>query len=130
MALHALNDMGATLGADMTERDAVIKSERRPYGDGKLPDTRFRRVGQVSGGQTMSVNLDNRHIRSSIHTANGCWVSFAILQTNLDALGILDHVSVGQNVTVLPNNNSRALADRFFAKFSRLEQSSKTPNAR
>ena len=110
----ALQDIGTPLGAYMAKRDAVVEIERGADGDGKFAHARPGRVRQHGDGQSGCLNFDHRQIGLRVHAADFGREAAAVLELDLNFLGVLDDVAIGENVAVLADDHAGAFAAHVF----------------
>src|SRR6516164_487923 len=97
--------MRAAFGADMSERNTVIQVEWRTDSDGDFSDSRFGTVRKTSHRQCAGFNLQHRNVGLRIYPAYHGRQSPPIFKTHLDALGVLHDMAVGEDVSILTDNN-------------------------
>src|SRR6266545_3006013 len=100
-------DNVAALGADMTERHAVIQLERGADRNGKFADPRFRGIRQAGDGQAFPIDLNHRQVRLRVLAAHLGVVFLPVLEPHFDFVRVFDDVPVREDVAVFANNNAR-----------------------
>ena len=97
----------------MTPRLTVGPPERArawPDGDDVLADAQSGGAAGAGRLQPRGVNLQNRHVRVEIASDKAALVSLAVVQGDHDGLGAFDHVIVGEDIAVVPDNDAGANA--------------------
>src|SRR5438094_7202916 len=102
--------MSAAFRAHMPEGNAVIQIERRANGDGKFAHARFRRISQSRRYEIVRINFNNGDVRLWIDTAHHRVQPATILEADANGFGVFDHMRVGQDITFLADDYSRASA--------------------
>ena len=101
--------VASTLGAHDTDGNRGIESERIANRDNPFSDAHGRRVTHGQRGQVITVNLDDGDLRFFIRPDTFCLEFSPILKLNHDLVGIAHHMMVGQDISILADDEAGAL---------------------
>ena len=100
---------GPVDGADHALGHAVLLAEGAADGDRELADLQAVRLAPIERRQILRLDLDHRYIVVRAGTDHPRVVGLVLIaQDHLQLLGVLDHVVVGDDVAVRPNDEARA----------------------
>ena len=98
----------AAQGTDDTDGQRFGQAEGVADGDDPFADLQFVRVAQIHGGQALCiVDLQYGHIGLAVGADQFDTLKLtAVAQDDMNFIGIVDNVVVGQDVTVLADNET------------------------
>jgi len=101
---------GAALGADNSERNGAVEAERAAQRQDQMAHLDFVGISEFRNRQVLGVDLEDGDIRIRIRADHlGVELAF-VAQLDLQLLGALDHVIVGQDVAVVAHDHARTQA--------------------
>ena len=80
--------------------------------DGQHPFTQAEgiAVSEGNGGKVIGIHLDDGHVRCGVRAHHGGVVLLVVVQRHLDFAGTVDHVVVGDDITVRADDDAAATA--------------------
>ncbi len=102
----------ATLGRDDSGGDRVVESERRTDRQHPFTHTQAIRIADRHERQMIGLDLDQRHVGTAIG-ADQLAAQFALVgQRDVDFIGLVDDMMIGEDVAVGGNDETRTDAAR------------------
>src|ERR1051326_1596881 len=99
-------EAGAVFLADHADGHGVIQAVRRTDGNGEFTDADLVGIPKAHGGEILSIHLDHGNVGLVIDALHGGGECSSITQAYRDLGGVLDHVVIRQNITVLAENET------------------------
>ena len=96
------------IGRDNAGRRRVAEAERVAHGENPVADPGFSRVLEIDERIAMALDLDDGEIGAFIAPDHDALELLAILQNDLDVVGIFDNVVVSDDVAVSRNEEAGA----------------------
>src|SRR5215467_2654743 len=105
-------EMIAAECADDAVRDRVAKAERVAEGEHRIADLHTIERSKSDRGKTLAVGLEDGEIGLGIAAADSGTHAATVREHDLDVIGSLDHVIVGEDVAFVAHNHPGAKASR------------------